>query len=73
MIYILIVDNSIPNVQSNVNALINSPGPFQKGVVDPYMCYLLSRTHYRIVIKKVINLVLHCKFKHNMQAHTFVF
>jgi hypothetical protein len=73
MIYILIVDNSIPNVQSNVNALINSPGPFQKAVVDPYMCYLLSRTHYRIVIKKVINLVLHCKFKHNMQAHTFVF
>ena len=44
MIYILIVDNSIPNVQSNVNVLINSPGPFQKSVVDPYMCYLLSKT-----------------------------
>ena len=67
MIYILIVDNSIPNV------LINSPGPFQKGVVDLYMCYLLSKTHFRIVIKKVINLVRHCIFKYNMQAHTFVF
>jgi hypothetical protein len=46
--------------------LINLPGPFQKDAVDPYVCYLISSTHFRIVIERVIDLVLRRIFKYNI-------